>query len=80
MKKYSLLVFIFILSGLLYGQDSDLKGEDFDLEALPGVLEKVSDFEALEKAINEEDNDVNNLDLNGDEEVDYVLIQMENEG
>ena len=37
-------------------------------------------IEALEKALNEEGNDVNNLDLDGNNEVDYVLIQMEKEG
>jgi len=75
----SIIALLFFVTPL-FGQESDNLGEDFDLEALPGVLEKVSDFEELEKAINEEGNDVNNLDLDGDEEVDYVLIQMENEG
>ena len=64
----------------VYGQSSDLQGEDFDLEALPGVLEGISTFEELEEAINKEGNDVNNIDLDGDDEVDYVMIQMENDG
>lgn len=74
------LIGITIMAASVFSQDSDLPGQDFDLEALPGVLENVSTFEDLEKAINEEGNDVNNLDLDGNEEVDYVLIQMENEG
>ncbi len=81
MKKLNILFVAFVFISIsIFGQDSDLPGQDFDLEALPGVLEKVSDFEALEKAINEEGNDVNNLDLDGNDEVDYVLIQMENDG
>ena len=75
----SVIALLFFVTPL-FGQESDNLGEDFDLEALPGVLEKVNDFEALEKAINEEGNDVNNLDLDKNGEVDYVLIQMENEG
>lgn len=35
----------------IIGQDSGLPGEDFDLEALPGLFEKVDTFEDLEKAI-----------------------------
>ena len=81
MNKLNLLFVAFVFITIsIFGQDSDLPGQDFDLEALPSVLEKVSDFEALEKAINEEGNDVNNLDLDGNNEVDYVMIQMENEG
>ncbi len=78
-KRNLLLILIAFFTLTVIGQDSGLPGEDFDLEALPGVLEKVSTFEDLEKAINEEGNDVNNLDLDGNDEVDYVLIQMENE-
>ncbi len=81
MKTVNLLVLVsMFITTSVFGQDSGLAGEDFDLEALPGVLEKVSTFEDLEKAINEEGNDVNNLDLDGNDEVDYVLIQMENDG
>ncbi len=81
MNKLNLLFVAFVFITIsVFGQDSDLPGQDFDLEALPSVLEKVSDFEALEKALNEEGNDVNNLDLDGNNEVDYVLIKMEKEG
>jgi len=73
-----ILTLIFTISGFV--QDADNLGEDFDLEALPGILEKVNNLEELEKAINEEDNDVNNLDLNGDGEIDYVLVHEEAEG
>lgn len=80
--KFKLLPLFFSIFFAVVGftQNTENLGEDFDLEALPSVLEKVSDFEALEKAINEEGNDVNNLDLDGNGEVDYVLIQMENDG
>lgn len=81
MKKLNLLfVAIVFIATSIFGQSSDLSGEDFDLEALAGIIESVSTFEDLEKAINTESNEVNNLDLDKNGEVDYVLIQMEKEG
>ena len=47
-----ILTLVFATSG--FAQDADNLGEDFDLEALPAILEKVNDLEELEKAINEE--------------------------
>jgi len=64
----------------LFGQESDKLGEDFDLEALPGIMEQVSTLEDLEKSINESENNINNLDLDNNGEVDYILIQEEAEG
>lgn len=81
MKIVNLSIIAILLFAIpTLGQETDKLGEDFDLEALPGILEKVSNFEELEKAINEEGNDVNNLDLDGNNEVDYVLIQEEIDG
>ena len=79
--KYLSLSFIFSIIFIAFSvaQDSD-KGQDFDLEALPSILEKVNDLEELENALNEPDNDVNNIDLDGDGEIDYVLIQEEADG
>lgn len=58
----------------------ELAGEDFDLESLMGVIETVDNFEALEAAINDSTNQLNNLDLDGDGMVDYILIQEEADG
>jgi len=78
------LLSITLLSALfttnLISQDSNLPGQDFDLEALSGIIETVSTFEELEKAINTESNEINNLDLNKDGEVDYITIDMEKDG
>jgi len=81
MNQYTFLFITTILiSNALFSQDSDLLGEDFDLEALPAVLEKVYGFEELEKAINDSNNAVNNLDLDNNGEVDYITIQEEADG
>ncbi len=81
MRFFNLSIIVFILlTTPLWGQESDKLGEDFDLEALPGILEKVNDFEELEKAINDSTNSINNLDLDNNGEVDYILIQEEADG
>jgi len=77
--KYSFLISM-LLSIQAYGQDSDLLGQDFDLEVLPALFETATTFEELEAAVNDSTSDVNNLDLDGDGEVDYVLIQEEVDG
>lgn len=76
---FSFLILL-IFSLPLSGQDKGLPGEDFDLEALPGIIETVSTFEELEKAINTEKNQINNLDLDRNGEVDYITIKMEKDG
>ena len=78
--KYFFFLAVILLTIPVIGQESDLQGEDFDLEALVGVIEKVNTFEELEKAINDSTNDINNLDLNKNGVVDYVLIHEEADG
>jgi hypothetical protein len=81
MRLFTFLILIsLVISTNVFGQDSDSTGQDFDLDALMGVIETVDDFEALEKAINDSTNEVNILDLNDDGVVDYVLIQEEADG
>jgi hypothetical protein len=81
MKSYLLIIIAIVFStNSLWGQDSGKLGEDFDLEALAGVIEKVNSFEELEKAINNSSYEVNNLDLDKNNEVDYIIIQEEADG
>jgi len=49
-------------------------GEDFDLNAVIELMEKAEDLADLEKKINDEENQVNNLDLNKDEEIDVIKV------
>lgn len=51
-----------------------LPGDNFDLAGALELFKNSSTPEEFEKAINKNDNDVNNLDLNGDGEVDYVKV------
>lgn len=57
------------------GQDSTgLPGDNFSLQGALDLFEKSNSPEDFEKAINTESNHVNNLDLNGDGETDYVRV------
>lgn len=49
-------------------------GENFNLAGALELFKKATSLEAFEQALNTEDNDVNNLDLNEDGEIDFVRI------
>lgn len=49
-------------------------GDQFSLEGALAMFQKAGSPEEFEKLINTSDNDVNNLDLNGDGEVDYIRV------
>ena len=49
-------------------------GDNFSLEGVLELFKKAQNMEDFEKAINSEDNNVNNLDLNEDGQVDYVRV------
>jgi len=55
-------------------------GDNFSLEGALALFKKASSLEEFEKMLNEEGNNVNNLDLNGDGEIDYILVNAMKEG
>ena len=74
----------FILAGLLGAQASmaqdaaadstGLPGDDLSLPGVLGLFSAAKDLESFEKALNTADNKVNNLDLDGNGEVDYIRV------
>ncbi len=87
MMKIKVLLSLFcsfsvvLLHGQQAGQDSTgLPGDQFSLQAALEMFKNAASPEAFEKAINEEGNHVNNLDLNEDGEVDYVRVTDMTEG
>ncbi len=73
----------FVIVGLLafsmnYGQNisdsPEFKGENFSLEGALSMFKESNSLEDFEKRLNEESNNVNNLDLNNDGEIDYVIV------
>jgi hypothetical protein len=57
------------------GVDSTgLPGDNFSLQGALAMFQKASSPEDFEKLLNAEDNHVNNLDLNGDGDIDYIRV------
>ena len=50
-------------------------GDDFSLEGALAMFKKANSLEEFEKLLNEENNHVNNLDLNNDDDIDYIVVE-----
>lgn len=78
---YTVLFILISITGL--GQSNDLPeytGEHFSLEGALASFKNATSLEEFERMINEEKNNVNNLDLNNDNETDYVVVNDYLEG
>ncbi|VXB51600.1 conserved hypothetical protein [Flavobacterium sp. 9AF] len=76
MKKFFTLVFLLGIS-ITFSQENDQPehtGDNFSLEGALAIFKKSTNLEDFEKMINEENNNVNNLDLNDDGEIDYIIV------
>ena len=84
---FLMLLAMFLLSFPLSAQDDDqmeedqmeedstgLPGDHFSLEGALELFKNAASLEDFEKALNTEDNTVNNLDLNEDGKIDYVRV------
>lgn len=82
LKIYAAAFVMILASGVAKAQDDDsgLPGDHFSLEGALELFKKSSSPEEFEKLLNSEENKVNNLDLNGDGEIDYVRVIDKNEG
>lgn len=81
MKKMSLftslLTGLLLFGGISNAQETDstgLPGDNFSLQGAIEMFKKAGSPEEFEKLINNRENNVNNLDLNGDGEIDYVKV------
>lgn len=61
-------------------ESTGLPGDHFDLQGALDLFQKAESPEDFERLINTEANHVNNLDINGDGEIDYVKVISKNEG
>ena len=86
LKKTNFLVIVLCLgmgANSFAQNESDslgLAGDNLDLYGVLELFKKSENPEAFEKALNSEDNGVNNLDLNGDGEIDYIRVTDQSEG
>jgi uncharacterized membrane protein YgcG len=80
MKKSLILLAILFFGGIklkAFTDDSDslgLPGDNLDLYGVLDLFKQSVSLEDFEKKLNDPANDVNNLDLNGDQNVDYIRV------
>lgn len=72
---FALMVGVISINGQDIQKDSTgLPGDNFNLQGTLDLFSKANDLESFEKSINDEKNNVNNLDLNGDGQIDYIKV------
>lgn len=78
MKTILVVLLIFSITGYIKANNqSDStgnKGDNLDLFAVMDLFKNSKNLEEFEKSLNTENNGINNLDLNGDREVDYIKV------
>ena len=86
MKNYLLAIFILLtslLNSLVYSQADNeedllgLPGDNLDLYAVLDLFQKSKTIEDFEKSLNGEETGINNLDLNLDNEIDFIKVETE---
>ncbi|MDF2438630.1 MAG: hypothetical protein K0Q95_3006 [Bacteroidota bacterium] len=81
MKISKFICAVFLLSGFsasanYYAQQDSLglPGDNLDLYGVLDLFKKSENPEEFEKALNKEENKLNNLDLNHDNKIDYIYV------
>lgn len=78
MKKIPLLLLVILGITSASAQQDDRPentGDDFSLEGALELFRNSNSLEEFEKALNTESNQVNNLDLDGDGQTDYINVE-----
>ena len=76
-NKVALLLIILGITSALGQEDNrpENTGDNFSLEGALELFKNSNSIEEFEKALNQENNQVNNLDLDGDGQTDYVNVE-----
>ncbi len=80
MQNLKQLLFIFVcfaattISAKAQKDSTGMPGDNFSLQGALEMFKQASTPEEFEKLINTKDKNVNNLDLNGDGEIDYIKV------
>ena len=88
MKKLiytSILALLLAGAGISKAQDMPeeylgLPGDNLNLYAVMDLFQKSETLEGFERSLNDENSRINNLDLNGDNLVDYIMVSDYTEG
>jgi hypothetical protein len=85
-RIFSILTALFLLTLATNAQNASgidstgLPGDDFSLQGALQLFKQASSPEEFEKLLNTESSNVNNLDLNGDGETDYIRVVDKHDG
>lgn len=83
-RVWNYLLPLFLISGIAaiaqQQDDASVPGDNFSLEGALDLFKKSASPEEFEKMLNSSNSKVNNLDLNGDGEIDYIRVIDKNEG
>ena len=80
MQKIKQLLLIFVcfaattISAKAQEDSTGMPGDNFSLQGALEMFKQSSSIEEFEKLINTENKNVNNLDLNGDGDIDYIKV------
>lgn len=75
------IVLLFLGVGTLHAQEREqVPGDNFSLEGALELFKKSASPEEFERLLNLPESEVNNLDLNGDGNTDYIRVIDRNEG
>lgn len=78
LKKLSVLVLLFSMGFGVNARNEDeklnLPGDNLNLYAVMDLFQQSETLEGFEKSLNAEDSKINNLDLNGNNLIDYIKV------
>jgi hypothetical protein len=76
-----LFVFSLIIPSIAQNEEATgLPGDHFSLEGALELFKKAASPEEFETLLNKKENEVNNLDVNGDNETDYIKVISKKDG
>lgn len=78
MRKLLLLLLVVLGITPVFGQEENRPentGDNFSLEGALELFKNSNSLEEFEKSLNQENNQVNNLDLDGDGQTDYINVE-----
>lgn len=75
------IMLLFLGAGILHAQNrEEVPGDNFSLEGALELFKKSASPEEFERLLNLPESEVNNLDLNGDNKIDYIRVINRQEG
>ncbi len=79
LKSISILILLFLFGFTVAAQNNreeklNLPGDNLNLYAVMKLFQESKTLEEFERSLNAEDSKINNLDLNNDDQIDYIKV------